>query len=269
MCRISDSRKYTCWSKNSPSSNVIKTCEYDRAHIATVVSKSKEDREGREEEEDEDDDEGVEKEREGEEEDEKEEKEEKGVEEDDEERGGFEKEEKDEDPKGDANVGEEPNGVEIEEDEEDKEDDDAEEDTPLATKSENSFELLKTAHIVVTNEDPRETELMIECVWEVEVICGGKREGEVIKSTKREREERPGGAREEKGRGEEGEEVGIAGTWEGGGRNVWNILLRVSGVEKCVSVSYIWIIKLKYYIMDNIYFTVFNKDTVCTCEVKQ
>lgn len=46
----------------------------------------------------------------------------------------------------------------------------------------------------------------------MEVISAGKRVGEVIKSTKREREERPGEAREEKGRGEEGVELGIEGT---------------------------------------------------------
>lgn len=150
ICRISGSRKYACCSKNSPSSRVIKTCEYDLAHIATVASNSDDEREEIEEIEEAEEERGAPKDDVDDEE-----KDEKGEGEDDEEG----KEEKAE-----ANVGEEPKGEEIEEEEEDKieEEEEEEEEAPLATKSENSFELLNTAHIVLTKEDPRETELIIE-----------------------------------------------------------------------------------------------------------
>lgn len=72
---------------------------------------------------------------------------------------------------------------------------------PRATSSSNSFELLITLHIVRTKSDPSEIALMSACVWlaDAEVTWGGKRVGEVTRSTKRESAERPAEAMEEKG----------------------------------------------------------------------
>lgn len=112
-------------------------------------------------------------------------------------------EEEEEKEKGEAKVGEEEKGVAIEGEEERG----CRGTTPRATSSSNSFELLITAHIVLTKSEPNEMALMIEWVWVAEdavVTWEGKRAGEVTKSTKRERAERPAEAMAEKG----GEEVG-------------------------------------------------------------
>jgi hypothetical protein len=182
---------------------------------------------------------------------------------DGEEEKGVEPEEKDvEEEKGVAKVGDEENGAAEKGEEEEEEgigvEVEVEEEErggrgvmPLATRSANSSELLITAHTVRTKLEPREMELMNAWVWEEveeeedEERWDGKRVGEVTRSTKRERDERPVEAMEENGRGEaagarEEEEgsVGIAGTFAGRGRKVWNMRLRVVGVVKWFSASY-------------------------------
>jgi hypothetical protein len=155
-----------------------------------------------------------------------------------------------EEEKGDTKVGEEENGVAIagEKEEEAEEEEDAggwRGPTPRATSSSNSRELLITAHMVRTKSEPSEIALIMEWVWlvEAEVIWEGKRRGEVKRSTKRDSAERPAEAMEEKGSEGLGVWSGMAGTWEGRGRKVWNIRLRVVGVVNWFRALYLVQIK--------------------------